>query len=194
MPTATAREPILSCETKAVWAAWLAKNHRASKGIWLRFAKKGADTPSVTYAEAIDVALCYGWIDGQKQADNEYFWLQRFTPRSAKSIWSKINRDKATKLIASRQMRAAGLKEIERAKQDGRWEAAYDGAKTAVIPVDFQAALDGNAQAKAFFAALNSSNRYAMLFRIHNAKKLETRERRIQTFIQMLANGEKLHP
>ncbi|MFI4957624.1 MAG: YdeI family protein [Lysobacterales bacterium] len=194
MPTATTNISTLSCETKAAWAAWLAKNHRASEGIWLRLAKKSADTSSVTYTEAIDVALCYGWIDGQKQADNEHFWLQRFTPRSARSIWSKINRDKATKLMANGQMKEAGLKEIERAKNDGRWDAAYDSARTAEVPIDFQAALDRNPKAKAFFATLNSSNRYAILFRIHTAKKIETRESRIQKFVQMLENHEKLHP
>jgi uncharacterized protein YdeI (YjbR/CyaY-like superfamily) len=194
MPTATTNISTLSCETKAAWAAWLAKNHRASEGIWLRLAKKSADTFSVTYTEAIDVALCYGWIDGQKQADNEHFWLQRFTPRSARSIWSKINRDKATKLMANGQMKEAGLKEIERAKNDGRWDAAYDSARTAEVPIDFQAALDRNPKAKAFFATLNSSNRYAILFRIHTAKKIETRESRIQKFVQMLENHEKLHP
>lgn len=194
MPTATTHVSTLSCETKAAWATWLAKNHRASEGVWLRLAKKAAGTPSVTYAEAIDVALCYGWIDGQKQADNEHFWLQRFTPRSARSIWSKINRDKATKLMANGQMKAAGLKEIELAKNDGRWDAAYDSARTAEVPIDFQAALDRNAKAKAFFATLNSSNRYAILFRIQTAKKIETRESRIQKFVQMLENHEKLHP
>jgi uncharacterized protein YdeI (YjbR/CyaY-like superfamily) len=194
MPTATTNVSTLSCETKAEWAIWLAKNHRVSEGIWLRIAKKAANAPSVIYAEAVDVALCYGWIDGQKQADNEHFWLQRFTPRSARSIWSKINRDKATKLMANGQMKEAGLKEIERAKNDGRWDAAYDSARTAEVPIDFQAALDRNAKAKAFFATLNSSNRYAVLFRIQAAKKIETRESRIQKFVQMLENHEKLHP
>jgi uncharacterized protein YdeI (YjbR/CyaY-like superfamily) len=194
MPTATTNVSTLSCETKAEWAIWLAKNHRVSEGIWLRIAKKAANAPSVIYAEAVDVALCYGWIDGQKQADNEHFWLQRFTPRSARSIWSKINRDKATKLMANGQMKAAGLKEIERAKNDGRWDAAYDSARTAEVPIDFQAALDRNAKAKAFFATLNSSNRYAVLFRIQASKKIETRESRIQKFVQMLENHEKLHP
>ncbi|MFK4447247.1 uncharacterized protein YdeI (YjbR/CyaY-like superfamily) [Caballeronia udeis] len=137
MPATTTNEPVLACETRAAWAAWLAKNHLASKGIWLRLAKKTADTPSVSYAEAIEVALCYGWIDGQKKTDNEHFWLQRFTARSAKSMWSKINRDKATTLIASGQMKAAGMKEIERARNDGRWDAAYDSARTSVIPADF---------------------------------------------------------
>ncbi|WP_266160512.1 YdeI/OmpD-associated family protein [Dyella silvatica] len=194
MTAANQSDPILSCESKQAWAAWLAKHHQAPEGIWLRLAKKAADTPSVTYAEAIDVALCYGWIDGQKKPDNEHFWLQRFTCRSAKSLWSKINRDKATKLIANGQMKAAGLKEIKRAKSDGRWEAAYDSASSATVPVDFQAALDGNAKAKAFFATLNSANRYAMLFRIHTAKKAATRESRIQTFVQMLEQHQKIHP
>ena len=194
MPATTTNEPVLTCETIAAWISWLAKNHLASTSIWLRLAKKTADTPSVSYAEAIEVALCYGWIDGQKKADNEHFWLQRFTPRTAKSIWSKINRDKATTLIASGQMKAAGMKEIERAKNDGRWDAAYDSARTSVIPADFQALLDRNPKAKIFFASLNSQNRYAILFRIQTAKKLETRESRIRKFVEMLGNHEKLYP
>jgi uncharacterized protein YdeI (YjbR/CyaY-like superfamily) len=194
MPATTTNEPALTCETKAAWATWLAKNHLASTGIWLRLAKKTTGTPSVSYAEAIEAALCYGWIDSQKKADNEYFWLQRFTPRSAKSIWSKINRDKATTLIASGQMEAAGMKEIERAKNDGRWDAAYDSARTSVIPADFQALLDRNPKAKIFFASLNSQNRYAILFRIQAAKKVETRESRIRKFVEMLRNHEKLYP
>jgi uncharacterized protein YdeI (YjbR/CyaY-like superfamily) len=194
MPATSTNEPALTCETKARWAAWLAENHLASTGIWLRLAKKTAGTSSVSYAEAIEVALCYGWIDSQKKADNENFWLQRFTPRSAKSIWSKINRDKATTLIANGRMEAAGMEEIERAKKDGRWDAAYDSARTAVIPADFQSALDRNAEARLFFASLNSQNRYAILFRIQAAKKLETREGRIQKFVEMLDKHEKLYP
>jgi uncharacterized protein YdeI (YjbR/CyaY-like superfamily) len=137
MTAASKNDPILSCESKEAWAEWLARHHEASAGIWLRLAKKAANEPSVSYAEAVDVALCYGWIDGQKKPDNEHFWLQRFTRRSAKSLWSKINRDKVTRLIASKQMKAAGLKEIERAKSDGRWDAAYDSPSTAVVPADF---------------------------------------------------------
>ncbi|MGC1550900.1 MAG: YdeI/OmpD-associated family protein [Rhodanobacter sp.] len=190
----TTNESMLFFETKAVWAVWLAKNHRESKGIWLRLAKKAAATPSVTYAEAVEIALCYGWVDGQKKPDNEQFWLQRFTPRSAKSIWSKINRDKASKLIADGQMKAGGLKEIERAKADGRWDKAYDSPSVATVPADFQVALEKNAKAKAFFATLDRQNRYAMLFRIQTAKKAETREKRIQTFVKMLGNHEKIHP
>ena len=194
MPATTTKEPTLTCLSKAEWTAWLAKNHLVSSGIWLRLAKKTADAPSVTYAQALEVALCYGWIDSQKKSDNEHFWLQRFTPRSAKSIWSKINRDKATALIANGQMEAAGIKEIERAKKDGRWDAAYDSARTSALPDDFQAALDRNVKAKAFFASLNSQNRYAILFRIQTAKKVETRESRIQKFVKMLENHEMLHP
>ncbi|MDB5825773.1 MAG: bacteriocin-protection, YdeI/OmpD-Associated family protein [Herminiimonas sp.] len=190
----TTNEPTLTCETKAAWTAWLAKNHLVSSGIWLRLAKKTTDAPSVTYAQAVEVALCYGWIDGQKKADNDHFWLQRFTPRSAKSIWSKINRNKATALIENGHMEVAGIKEIERAKKDGRWDAAYDSASTAAIPDDFQAALDRNVKAKKFFVSLNSQNRYAILFRIQTAKKVETRESRIQKFVKMLESHEKLYP
>lgn len=179
---------------QAAWAAWLAKKHGTSPGVWLRLAKKSAGKPSVTYAEAIDVALCYGWIDGQRKSDSDAYWLQRFTPRSKKSIWSKINRQKALSLIESGQMKASGLEEVERAKSDGRWKAAYDSARTASVPKDLAAALDLNVKAKAFFSTLNGQNRYAILFRIQTAKKAETRTKRIQTFVQMLENGEKLHP
>ena len=192
-PTASA-EPRLSFETRSAWAVWLAKNHRGCSGVWLRLAKKSSGVASVTYPEAIDTALCYGWIDGQKKPDDESYWLQRFTPRTGKSIWSKINREKALALIASRRMRAAGRKEIERAKADGRWEGAYDGARTSTVPADLQAALDRNKKAKAFFATLDGANRYAILFRVQTAKKPQTRAKRIQTFIQMLARHEKLHP
>ncbi|MFC5473509.1 YdeI/OmpD-associated family protein [Paraherbaspirillum soli] len=176
------------------WAAWLKQNHGKSSGVWLRLAKKDSGQQSVSYGEALETALCYGWIDGQKKSDNAHYWLQRFTPRSAKSIWSKINRDKALALIDSGQMQAAGLNEIERAKSDGRWEAAYDSASKATVPSDLQSALDANAQAKAFFATLDSHNRYAVLFRIQTAKKAETRAKRILQFVQMLERHEKLHP
>jgi uncharacterized protein YdeI (YjbR/CyaY-like superfamily) len=184
----------LTCSTKADWDTWLAENHRISTGVWLCLAKKTADVATVTYAEALDVALCHGWIDSQKKSDDAHFWLQRFTPRSAKSVWSKVNRDKALALIADGRMQPAGLAQIERARQDGRWDAAYDPASTATIPDDFQAALDRNAKAKAFFASLNGRNRYAILFRIQTAKKAETRTSRIQQFVTMLENGEQLHP
>ena len=187
-------ESILLFEKQVDWDRWLAKNHGTSSGVWLRLAKKSSGTSSVTYAEAIEIALCQGWSDGQKKSDNEQYWLQRFTPRTGKSMWSKINRDKALSLIERGQMKAAGLKEVERAKSDGRWEGAYDSARTATIPEDFQGALDLNAKAKAFFETLSGQNRYAVLFRIQAAKKPETRTKRIQAFVQMLENHEKLHP
>jgi uncharacterized protein YdeI (YjbR/CyaY-like superfamily) len=176
------------------WATWLDKNYATSSGLWLRLAKKAADIKSVSYAEALDVALCYGWIDGQKKSYDEQSWLQKFTPRGKKSIWSKINREKAQELIERGQMQLAGLQAIELAKQDGRWDAAYDSQSNATVPSDFQAELDKNAEAKAFFATLNSANRYAILFRIQTAKKAETRTKRIQQFIRMLENNEKLYP
>ena len=185
--------PILPFASKKKWADWLAKQHDKSAGVWLKLAKKDSGIASVTYDEALDVALCYGWIDGQKNGFDEQYWLQKFTPRGAKSIWSKINTMKAEKLIASGEMRHAGLKAIELAKQDGRWDAAYESQKNISIPDDFQSVLDKNKKAKAFFATLNSVNRYAILFRIHNAKKAETRVKRIQQFIEMLEKKEKIY-
>jgi uncharacterized protein YdeI (YjbR/CyaY-like superfamily) len=176
------------------WGAWLSTYHLTSSGVWLRLAKKGAEATSITYVEALEVALCYGWIDGQKKGESEHYWLQKFTPRSARSIWSKINREKALRLIQEGRMQPAGLAEIERAKADGRWDAAYDSQRSATVPADLQAALDGNQQAKVFFDTLNSQNRYAILFRIQTAKKAETRAKRIQQFVEMLARHEKFHP
>ena len=186
--------PIMLFEDQAAWAAWLEQNHADAPGLWLQHAKKAADLTSVGYADALDVALCYGWIDGQKKSYDDSSWLQKWTPRGRKSIWSKINREKALKLIERGDMQPAGLAEVERAKQDGRWEAAYDSHSTATVPGDLQAALDSNADASAFFATLNSTNRYAILFRIQTAKKPETRAKRIQDFIAMLARHEKLYP
>jgi uncharacterized protein YdeI (YjbR/CyaY-like superfamily) len=191
---ARAELPIKLFEDLAAWAAWLEQNHADAPGLWLQHAKKAADLRSVSYAEALDVALCYGWIDGQKKSYDDSSWLQKWTPRGRKSIWSKINREKALKLIERGDMQPAGLAEVERAKQDGRWEAAYDSHSTATVPGDLQAALDSNADASAFFATLNSTNRYAILFRIQTAKKAETRARRIQEFIAMLERHEKLYP
>jgi uncharacterized protein YdeI (YjbR/CyaY-like superfamily) len=187
-------DPKLSFATQEKWEAWLERSGSTSSGVWLRLAKKSAADATVSYAEALESALCYGWIDGQKQAESEHHWLQRFTPRAARSIWSKINRAKAEALIASGRMRRAGLDEINRAKQDGRWDAAYSSASNATIPDDLLEALDANPKAKAFFATLNSRNRYAVLFRIQNAKKSETRAMKIAQFVEMLNNGEKLHP
>ena len=184
--------PILPFENKKKWSDWLAKQHDKSKGVWLKLAKKNSGIPSVTYEEALDVALCYGWIDGQKGSFDEQYWLQKFTPRGPKSIWSKINTEKAERLIASGEMTLAGLEAIEAAKQDGRWEAAYASQKSISIPEDFQSALDKNKKAKAFFATLKSAERYSFLFRIQTATKAETREKRIQQSIEKLERNEKI--
>ena len=189
----SAELPILFFESQEVWAAWLDEHHTTGRGVWLKLAKKAAGVESITYDQALDVALCYGWIDGQKKGFDEHAWLQKFTPRGARSIWSKINRDKTDRLIASGRMQPAGLAAIESAKQDGRWDAAYDSQRTATVPDDFQAALDADPAAGAFFSTLNSANRYAILFRIQTAKKAETRVKRIQQFVEMLARGEKLY-
>jgi uncharacterized protein YdeI (YjbR/CyaY-like superfamily) len=186
--------PIVQFERPQDWATWLDEHHATSSGVWLRIAKKASGTASVTYEQALEVALCYGWIDGQKKGYDESSWLQKFTPRGAKSIWSKINREKVEQLIARGAMQPAGLAAVEQAKRDGRWEAAYDSQSSASVPDDFQAALDQHAEAKAFFATLNSRNRYAILFRIQTAKKAETRAKRIEQFIRMLANHEMLYP
>lgn len=162
--------------------------------MWLRIARKGADVRSVSYLEAVDAAPCFGWIDGQKKSDDEQYWLQRFTPRSEKSIWSKINREKATRIIELGQMTPAGLREVERAKRDGRWDGAYDSPRGASVPADFQAVLDIHPRAKAFFATLDSRNRYAVLFRIQTARKAETRAKRIQHFAEMFSRHEKIYP
>ncbi len=186
--------PTLFFATPRELETWLAKNHDKSPGVWLRFAKKASSQTSVTYAEALDAALCYGWIDGQKAKGDAETWLQKFTPRSKRSIWSKINRDKANALVASGRMKPSGQREIDRAKADGRWDAAYDGQRTATVPDDLAAALAKNAKARKLFETLNSVNRYAILFRIANAKKPETRARRIAQFVDMLARGEVLYP
>ena len=186
--------PIVQFERPQDWATWLDEHHATSSGVWLHIAKKASGTASVTYEQALEVALCYGWIDGQKKGYDESSWLQKFTPRGAKSIWSKINREKVEQLIARGAMQPAGLAAVEQAKRDGRWEAAYDSQSSASVPDDFQAALDQHAEAKAFFATLNSRNRYAILFRIQTAKKAETRAKRIEQFIRMLANHVMLYP
>ncbi|WP_422823457.1 YdeI/OmpD-associated family protein [Variovorax rhizosphaerae] len=186
-------EPILECASAAKWAAWLRRHHAKSTGVWLRLSKKGADRATLTYAEALDLALCHGWIDARSQSEGEHYWLKRFTPRASRSIWSKINCEKAMKLVQAGRMQPAGQSEIDRAKADGRWDAAYDGARASTIPPDLQAALDAEPRAAAFFATLDSTNRYAVLFRTQTAKKPETRAKRIAQFVAMLARGEKLH-
>jgi len=187
-------EQRLTFTTQEEWEAWLERNGSAGPSVWLRLAKKSAQQPTVTYAQALESALCHGWIDGQKQSEDEYYWLQRFTPRTAKSIWSKINKEKAEALVSKGRMRPAGLIAINRAKLDGRWDAAYSSASSSTIPDDLQQALDANRKAKKFFATLNSQNRYAILFRVQNVKKAETRAKKIAQFIEMLSNGEKPHP
>jgi uncharacterized protein YdeI (YjbR/CyaY-like superfamily) len=176
------------------WVRWLKENHSTSPGVWLQLAKKGTDIKSVLYEEAVETALCFGWIDGQKEAHSEQYWLQKFTPRSEKSVWSKINKAKALALVKAGKMKPAGLNEIERAKRDGRWDAAYDSAGKSVVPSDFQSALDGNARARDFFGTLDSRNRYAVVFRIQTAKTAETRAKRMSQFVQMLERHEKIHP
>ena len=187
-------QPKLLFEDQNDWAGWLAENYAASTGVWLKLAKKAAGLQSVSYEEALETALCYGWVDSQKRSYDETAWLQRFSPRGAKSIWSKINCQKAEDLIRAGRMKPAGLAAVERARQDGRWDAAYDSQRTSVVPADLQEELDNNEAAQAFFDTLDSVNRYAILFRIQTAKKPETRARRIEQFVQMLARHEKLHP
>lgn len=187
-------EEALHFDDAAAWERWLEAEHARSSGVWLRIAKKGAERPSVGYAAALEVALCYGWIDARKRNDGPHHWVQRFTPRAPRSIWSKVNREKALALEVAGRMRAAGRREIERAQADGRWAAAYDSHRTSVVPPDLQAAFDANPRAAAFFATLDASNRYAVLFRLQTAKRAETRERRLRQFVEMLGRGEKLHP
>jgi uncharacterized protein YdeI (YjbR/CyaY-like superfamily) len=181
-------------KSKQDWASWLEKNHRKSKELWLRLAKKGSSLESTSYKEALEVALCYGWIDAQKRPENEKTWLQRFVPRSDKSLWSRINREKALTLIKGGEMKAAGLEAIENAKKSGRWEAAYQSPSQASVPDDLQAALDVNPSARKFFETLDRANRYAVLWRIQTVKKAETRSRKIAQFVEMLAKGKKIHP
>jgi uncharacterized protein YdeI (YjbR/CyaY-like superfamily) len=191
----TTAAPEMSFADRDRWAAWLASNHQRSRGLWLRLAKgPAAPRRSLTYAEAVEVALIHGWIDGQKKSGDAGSWLQKFTPRGPKSLWSKINCGKAEGLIAAGRMHAAGLAAVARAKEDGRWAAAYDSSSRATVPDDLAAALDANAKARDAFATLNAANRYAILFRVHTAKKAETRARRIEKLVAMLARGERLHP
>jgi uncharacterized protein YdeI (YjbR/CyaY-like superfamily) len=180
-------QPVLFFETPKEWRKWLHANHAKSNGVWLRFYKKGAGKKSVVYAEALDEALCYGWIDGQSKRLDDEAYVQRFTPRRAKSIWSKRNRDHVARLEKEGRMHDAGRAEVERAKADGRWDAAYDSPSNMELPEDFVKALAKNKKAKAFLATLNRANTYAIAFRLHHAKKPETRARRIETFIAKLA-------
>ena len=188
--TKPAELPVIPFKSKKKFADWLAKNYEVSAGLWLKIAKKASGISTVTYAEALDVALCYGWIDGQKGSFDENYYLQRFTPRRAKSIWSKINVQHVERLIASGEMKPSGLRAVEAAKQDGRWDAAYASQKNIEVPADFQSALEKNRKAKTFFESLTNSKRYPFLFRVTTAKKTETREKRIRQFIEMLERRE----
>ncbi len=186
--------PIVPFASRDAWEAWLEEHHAVSDGLWLKIAKKGSGIETVSYAEALEVALCYGWIDGQKASFDQDYWLQRFTPRRPRSKWSKVNRQKATELIQAGRMKPAGLREVERAKADGRWEAAYDAQSTATVPDDLSRALEKNDRAREFFAKLDSRNRYAILYQIRDAKRPETRARRIEKYVAMLSEQKKLYP
>jgi uncharacterized protein YdeI (YjbR/CyaY-like superfamily) len=185
--------PILLFASKQELEAWLEENHAAAEGLWLKIAKKGSGVESVDYAEALELALCFGWIDSQKRGFDEAFFLQRFTPRRPRGKWSQINRAKAEELIAVGAMRPTGLAEVEAAKADGRWDAAYAGQRAATVPADLKHELDHNKAASEFFDKLDGANRYAILYRLQEAKKPETREKRLRKFIAMLERGEKIH-
>jgi len=189
--TSPAEYPVLFFETQAAWHQWL-DAHADSPGVWLKFAKKGSGIPSTNYTEALDVALCYGWIDGQAKSIDDTFYMQKFTPRRAKSIWSKVNIGKVERLIADDKMQPQGFAAIEAAKADGRWDRAYDSPSVAVVPDDLSKALDADPEAKAFFSTLNKTNSYAVIWHVQTAVKPETRARRIEKLVAMLHRGEKL--
>ena len=194
MPKAIASQPDpYRFATQRAFETWLRKNHASSDGVWLLIAKPGAAGRTVTYPEAVEVALCHGWIDAQKKSLDTHHWLQRFTPRRVRSMWSKTNRAKAEALIEAGRMQTSGMAEVDRARCDGRWDNAYEGARTAVVPPDLQSALDAQPEAGAFFAGLDRANRYAVLWRVQTATKPGTRSRRIKTLVAMLARGEKIH-
>jgi uncharacterized protein YdeI (YjbR/CyaY-like superfamily) len=186
--------PVLAFATTRAWSKWLEAHHASSRGLWLKIAKKGAGATSVTYAEALDAALAWGWIDGQKGSLNDVWWLQRFTPRTAKSPWSKINCAKAEALIAAGTMEIPGFAEVARAKRDGRWERAYDGSRSSKVPADLVAAFARNARARKFFDTLDGANRYAILYRVQTAKRPETRAERIKRFVALCTRHETIHP
>jgi uncharacterized protein YdeI (YjbR/CyaY-like superfamily) len=185
--------PVLLFDNGADWRRWLAKNNTQKTSVWLKIAKKASGKESITYHEALDEGLCYGWIDAQKKSYDQDYFLQKFCPRQPKSIWSKVNVEKIAALIAAGKMETAGLAAVESAKLDGRWEQAYESQSTMVVPLDLQTALDANPLAKEFFETLNKTNAYSYLWRIQTAKKPDTRKARIDKFIEMLNRGEKLH-
>lgn len=193
MATGKDGRPILSFASPEAWEAWLEREHATSDGVWLKFAKKGSGVASVLYAEAVDVGLCYGWIDSQALSLDERFYLQRFTPRRARSKWSRVNRDKVEELTRQGRMKPPGLAQVEQAKEDGRWEAAYSSPANVTVPDDLQNALDANPGAAEFFATLNKSNRFAIVYQLQDARKPETRARRLEKFVAMLERGEKLY-
>lgn len=184
---------IVRLDSAEKWKRWLAKNHAGSKGIWLQIFKKGCGVKTVTYDEALDGALCYGWIDGQKKTHDERSWLQGFTPRRSKSLWSKRNKERVARLTKAKKMQPAGQKEVAAAKKDGRWDAAYDSPRNAEIPKDFLTGLATDKKAKAFFDTLNKTNRYSIIWRLQTAKKPETRARRVKEILARLAQGKKFH-
>lgn len=190
----TGEEAIVLFETTTEWNTWLRKNHAKTKGVWLRLAKKNSGLRSITYFEALEVALCHGWIDALKRSYDEVSWIQRFTPRGPRSGWSKINREKALALIEAGVMLKAGLATIEQAKANGNWDRAYEPASTATVPPDLQAALNKNKKAKAFFATIKGNNRFAIVHRTQTAKTPATRAKRIATFVAMLERGEVFYP
>jgi uncharacterized protein YdeI (YjbR/CyaY-like superfamily) len=184
--------PIVEAKDQRTWRRWLTTNHDRVDGVWLKFAKKTSPTPSVNYAQALEEALCFGWIDGQVRRFDEHFYLQRFTPRRAKSKWSQNNREKAAKLIAEGRMHPVGLAQVEAAKADGRWDAAYPAQSQATVPDDFQAALDDNPEAKRFFETLTGSARYAFLYRLHDVRDPQRRAKRISDYVHRLNSGRTL--
>ncbi|HEU5331945.1 MAG TPA: YdeI/OmpD-associated family protein [Actinocrinis sp.] len=194
-PPAPTERPIVPFASAAAFEKWLGEHHADTPdGLWLKIAKRESGIPTVTYAEALDIALCFGWIDGQKDAFDETWWLQRFTPRRARSRWSKVNTEKVATLIEQGRMRPPGMAEIEKAKKDGRWDRAYDRWSTAQPPEDLLTALDANPAAAQFFATLDKRNRYAVLYRVQDAKRPQTRAARIEKFVAMLSRGEKIYP
>jgi uncharacterized protein YdeI (YjbR/CyaY-like superfamily) len=186
--------PTLPFASAAAWEEWLEDRDAACEGVWIKMAKKDAGIDSVRYPEVLETALCFGWIDGRREALDARHFLQRFTPRRKRSRWSRINRETAERLIADGRMRAAGLAEVQRAKADGRWEAAYEGQRSITVPDDLAGELDARPEAKAFFEQLSSQNRYAILYRLQDAKRPETRARRLATFVAMLEARETIHP
>lgn len=186
--------PVLEFGSQAAWESWLDAHHAAAPGAWLKIAKKGSGAETVSYAEALEAAICYGWIDGQKDRLDDVHWLQRFTPRKPRGRWSRINTDQATELIKAGRMRPAGQREVELAQADGRWEAAYEGQRAMTVPGDLERELAGNEAAREFFATLSGVNRYAILYRIGSVKRPETRARKIAQYVAMLAEHKTLYP